>query len=402
VSPPNASRPRLLVGITWASFILLGWTSVLVPALIRQIEAHFGVDDAALGAYYFIYSAAYATSSFAGGLLVERFGRAVVLSTAALLMGLGLLIAGAAPMWLMFVVGAVVLGLGGGAIDGGVNGLALAIADEGRGRALNLLHLAFAVGAFVSPVVVGQLVERGVPWQGILLATGVAAIVLRASFSLTPMPPGLRRPEQDVGLATTTAGAPRDGSLLLPLGLLAIAIGGFVATEVGVSNWIIRFLASVPVATATAALSAFWGGLALGRLFAARYSDRFSHATFAAIASVAAGLAVVVAVLAPTLELSILGFAVAGFAMGPIFPMIVALGGDLYPHRLAATGGTLTGAAVLGGMLYPPLIGLMSAGFGIGVGLLGAAGLSFVSAAAILGAARIRDQRTVGASFDPG
>lgn len=399
MTEPDVARARLLVRITWASFVLLGWTSVLVPALIRQIEARHGVDDAALGVYYFIYSAAYAASSFAGGLLVERFGRSMVLKAAATLMGLGLVIAGAAPIWLVFVVGAIVLGLGGGAIDGGVNGLALAIADEGRGRALNLLHLAFAIGAFISPVVVGQLVERGVPWEWILIATGAVAVVLRASFGLTPIPSGLRRPAQ---VAAVDAAPSADASLLLPLGLLAIAIGGFVASEIGVSNWIIRFLASVPVTTATAALSAFWGGLALGRLFAALYSDRFSHARFAAIASVAAGVAVVIAVLAPTVLLSVIGFAVAGFAMGPIFPMIVALGGDLYPDRLAATGGTLTGAAVLGGMLYPPLIGLMSAGFGIGVGLLGAAVLSFVSAGAILAAARIRDRRTLGASFDAG
>jgi fucose permease len=391
----------VLVVITWASFVLLGWTSVLVPALIRQIESTYGVDDAALGIYYFIYSAAYASSSFAGGLLVERLGRSVVLSSAAALMATGLLIEGAAPGWPVFLLGAVVLGFGGGAIDGGVNGLALAIADEGRGRALNLLHLTFAIGAFVSPVVVGQLVDREVPWQAVLIATGIAAIALHVALRRASMPSGLRRGsvEAPAGAGPTVTPG-RDGSLLLPLVLLAIAIGAFVASEVGVSNWIIRFLASVPVTTATAALSAFWGGLALGRLFAATYSDRFSHSTFAAIASVAAGVGVIVAVLAPSVELSIAGFAVAGFAMGPIFPMIVALGGDLYPDRLAATGGTLTGAAVLGGMLYPPLIGLMSARFGIGTGLLGAAGLSFVSAVAILGAARIRDRRTLIASSE--
>jgi len=393
VTDPTPTSPRLLVGITWASFLLLGWTSVLVPALIRQLESRFGVDDAAIGIYYFIYSAAYASSSFAGGLLVERLGRPVVLPAAAGLIGAGLLIGGIGPVWLVFVLGAIVLGLGGGAIDGGINGLALAISGEGRGRALNLLHLTFAIGAFISPVVVGQLVDRGVAWEAIFIATGGVALLLAIVLRATGLPSGVRR-----GAAADAGATPPSavgGSLLVPLALLAIAIGSFVATEIGVSNWIIRFLASVPVTTATAALSAFWGGLALGRLFAATYSDRFSHSAFAAIASAVAGVGVIVAVIAPSVELSVAGFAVAGFAMGPIFPMIVALGGDLYPDRLAATGGTLTGAAVLGGMVYPPLIGLMSARFGIGTGLLGAAGLSFVSAAAILGAARIRDRRVV-------
>ena len=380
------------MGITWASFILLGWTAVLVPSLIRLIEARFGVDDAALGVYYFVYAAAYASSSFAGGLLVERFGRSVVLPTAATLIGIGLLATGLAPAWFVFVAASILLGAGAGVIDGGVNGLALAIAEEARGRALNLLHLFYAGGAFIAPIVVGQLVERAIPWEGIFIVTGGVAIGLAVAHRTTPMPSGRRA---SVVHESTSMIKADGGSLLVPLGLLAIGIGCFVASEAGVSNWVIRFLADVPVTLATAALSVFWGGLALGRLTAARYSDRFSHSTFAAVASTVAGIAVVAAIVAPTAELSVVAFAVAGFAMGPIFPMIVALGGDLYPDRLAATGGTLTGAAVLGGMVYPPLIGLMSARFGIATGLLGAAGLSIVCAAAIIGAARIRARRAI-------
>jgi fucose permease len=400
VTHPNSGSSRRLVPLTWATFVLLGWTSVLVPALLRQIEARFGVDDASMGLYYFVYAASYATGSFTGGVLVERLGRRLVMPAAAALMGIGLLGTGVAPSWLVFAGAAVLLGAGGGVIDGGVNGLALAIADEARGRALNLLHLAFAIGAFVSPVVVGQLVEREIAWEGIFVVTAVAAVVVAVALRTTPMPSGVH-----AGRARTSRGtseSSRGGSLLLPLILLAVAIGCFVASEVGVSNWISRFLASVPVTLATAALSAFWGGLALGRLFAARYSDQFSHSAFAAIASVVAGVAVTVAVVVPTPELSVVAFAVAGFAMGPIFPMIIALGGDLYPDRSAATGGTLTGAAVLGGMIYPPLIGLMSAGFGIGAGLLGAAGLSIACAVAILVAARTRARRTVQESLGTG
>lgn len=156
-----------------------------------------------------------------------------------------------------------------------------------------------------------------------------------------------------------------------------------------------RFLDKVPVATATLGLSAFWAGLALGRLVAARIADRFSHAAFAATASIVTGIAVVLAVAAPTTELAILAFAVAGFASGPVFPMIVAIGGELYPDRLSATTGTLTGAAVVGGTLYPPLIGFMSAGFGIATGLLGAAVLSVLCGLAIVAAARSRASRTL-------
>jgi fucose permease len=75
--------------------------------------------------------------------------------------------------------------------------------------------------------------------------------------------------------------------------------------------------------------------------------------------------------------------------------MIFAIGGELYPDRLSATTGTLTGSAVIGGTLYPPIVGLMSAQFGIGTGLLGAAILSMLSGVAVVAAARSRAARVV-------
>ncbi len=40
-----------------------------------------------------------------------------------------------------------------------------------RGRALNLLHLFFSIGALASPLFVGRLLEAGVAWQAIILGT---------------------------------------------------------------------------------------------------------------------------------------------------------------------------------------------------------------------------------------
>jgi fucose permease len=73
---------------------------------------------------------------------------------------------------------------------------------------------------------------------------------------------------------------------------------------------------------------------------------------------------------------------------GPIFPMIMALGGNIYPHRLAALGGSLTTAAVVGGLIYPPLMGLLESRIGLGGGMIGAALLGIPMAGAVLFARR--------------
>lgn len=390
----QANAPERPVRLAWASFFLIGWCGVLVPSLVRQIQGQFAVDDAAVGIWYLVNSAAYAASSFSGGLLTERFGRRAVLSTAAAAFAVGLLLCAAAPSWLVFLLAALPMGGGAGAIDGGMNALVLAVAEGRRGRAINLLHLFVGIGALSAPALVGQLVERGLPWQSVLAGTGVACASLALAVRLTTMPSGRREraratplPAEATGAATRSSAA---RTISGPLLLLAIAIGCYVAGEVGVSNWIVRFLDEAPVATATLGLSAFWAGLAVGRLVAAFVSDRFAPRTFATGAAIATGVATLAAVAAPTVELRIAAFALAGVASGPVFPMIIAIGGELYPDRLAATTGSLTGAAVVGGTLYPPLIGLMSAAFGIGTGMVGAGLLSIVCGLAILATSRAR------------
>jgi fucose permease len=219
-----------------------------------------------------------------------------------------------------------------------------------------------------------------------MVATGVAALLLVAALLSVEIPSGRRERRLDASPAPASGVASRPSA---PLILLAVAIGCYVAAEIAVSSWTVRFLDDVPFETASLALSGFWAGLALGRLMAARWGDRFSHSRLAAGSVAAAGVAVAAAVLAPTPTIAIVAIAVAGFASGPVFPLIVAIGGELFPHRVAAVAGTLTAAGVVGGIIYPPLVGLMSASLGLGAGLLGGACLSIISAGAILAAARL-------------
>jgi len=90
------------------------------------------------------------------------------------------------------------------------------------------------------------------------------------------------------------------------------------------------------------------------------------------------------AVLAPWVPLALLLCAVTGVFAGPIYPMLIAIGGDLYPRRLAALSGGLTAAATVGAIIYPPLMGIVADQVGIKIGLLGAALLGLPAAAALL------------------
>jgi fucose permease len=325
-------------------------------------------------------------------MITERIGRRGVLSLGALLAGLGL-VGQVIPVWFVFLVAAVPRGLGSGAIDAGVNGLFLDLYPDARGRALNIVHLFFALGALGSPLVVGSFVGAGFTWQQVMLASGVAMLPLTALFTLVEVPSGRHRRPASVAWAPAAVHVP----VVLPLLALALAIGCYVAGEVGVSNWLVRFLDPAPLAVATAALSLFWAGLTLGRLVSARIADRFDHVHFTIVFAVVSSVAVIAAVLVPSLPLSIALFAVVGFAYGPIYPMIMAIGGERYPDRSAAVSGFLGATAVTGSVVYPPIMGFLSVAVGLTAAVLATAVLGFASVAALL-VARSQSRRAAGAT----
>ncbi len=393
---------RLAAGlVACVSLLAVGWIGLLIPSLIRSIKVTFDQTDAGIGVIYFVFALAYAVGSFGGGALTERLGRRLVLGGAILLTGLGTIGFGVAPSWGVFILVAVLVGAGAGCVDGGVNGIVLDVYREARGRALNLLHVSFSVGALTAPLVIGTLVERGIPWQAVVAGTGVVVATLALAYVIVPMPSGRRvavavgkpaaagRHAGDPPAAGTgaPAAAPHHaGRPLLagPLLLLGIAIAAYVASEMGISSWIVRFLEPAPLTTATLALSLYWAGLTVGRIVSSVIADRFDHLRFTVVSATGMAIAIAVAVLVPSLPIAIAAFFVAGIASGPVFPMIVAIGGDRFPERSAAVGGSLTGMAIIGSVIYPPLMGFMSVTVGLTAAMLGNALLAIGCVVALL------------------
>jgi fucose permease len=62
----------------------------------------------------------------------------------------------------------------------------------------------------------------------------------------------------------------------------------------------------------------------------------------------------------------------------------VAIGGERHPGRSAAVGGFLTGAAVVGSVIYPPIMGFLSVNVGLAVAMFGTGLLSIACAGALL------------------
>ena len=391
--PPPRSRRDRMPALGYAGFTLVGWNALLVPSLVPAIERDFAQPDAGVGVLYFVTAVLFVTGSLAGGFAMERLGRSRALPAAVFGMAAGLALEAIAPSWTVFVAGGALAGFGSGAVEVVMNGLFLDRFSEDRGRALSRLHLCFSIGALAAPLLIAALVEIGVAWRLPFAASSIVVLAIGLGLATSD----LRVPHP---VLASRAGRPAVGRHVpLPMVLLAVAITSYVAAESGVSSWLVRFLDTAPIGIATLALSLFWAGLALGRLVASRVADRFAPLAVATACGLATGVAVLAAVVAPWVAVSIALFAVAGVACGPIYPMIIASAGGLYPARANAVSGVLTAAAVTGSVVYPPAMRFISNGLGLGVGMAGA-GLLAVACAGALVAARLLARSNLRANVD--
>ena len=367
-------RPALVFALDCLTALTVGWTALLAPGYAREIVSTFTQSDAGLGLFYLLSALGYVGGSLFAGWLTERLGRRVVFVVAAALHGAGVLAGGLVPTWELFVLGGIVRSVGGGALDGGMNGLALDLYPGSRGRALNILHLFFAAGALSGPFAFAWLRGGGIPWTSVLAWSGLASLLLVALFAIADLADGRRRPEPGVDRAIdeqTTRRTGRGGRLTLPVAALGVAISGYVGVEMGVSNWIVRFLSSADAALANGALGLYWAGLAAGRLIGIPIGDRFDHLRLAIASTLGCSITILAAVLVPWLPASIGLFALAGVFSGPIFPLVMAVGGERFPDRSAAMSGTLAAAAFTGSLAYPPLMGLISVTVGLPAAMAG-------------------------------
>ena len=389
----DSARPILLA--SYASFILIGWTGLFVPSLLLVLQDEFDRSDAEFGLVYFIGALLFATGALSSGLIAGRIGRRVVLAASALAIAVGMTLEGVAPSWTVFLVGAAFAGAGSGAIDAVVSSVIMDLSTStgGSGSGLNRLHLFYSVGALTAPLLIGALVELGLDWRALAVATGLAGLALAAPLARAGSIPPRPRPRAGAPTGGPTAGL--TFGLQLALAALGIAIACYVAAESGVSSWLVGFLVDQPMAVATLALGLFWGGLAAGRLVASRIADRFDPLRFTIACTLAGGIAILAAVALAAGPARIALFALAGFAFGPVYPMILAIAGSLFPHRAAAVAGIITAAGVVGSISYPPLMGLVSGVAGLGAGMLGAALLIFVSGAGVFVAGRLSGAGTM-------
>jgi MFS transporter, FHS family, glucose/mannose:H+ symporter len=149
------------------------------------------------------------------------------------------------------------------------------------------------------------------------------------------------------------------------------SIGGWTSTYVGEAGF--------PARTATFILAGYWASLMAGRLLGARIlkSVGKEHLVLASGAGALVGAAVLLT--NRSAVMLIFGVLIIGLSYAGVFPTVLAIAGDTYTKLAGTVFGLLFAIALIGGMLFPWLVGQISENFGIRFGMI----VPLVGAAAI-------------------
>jgi fucose permease len=274
--------------------------------------------------------------------------------------------------WWLLLGCAVLLGMGGGAIDAGLNAYAAAHFNT---RHMNWLHAFYGFGAMLGPLVMTFILSSGHPWQwGYALVGGILA-VMAVCFALTvnlwqsnPAP----APAAEPASATTTSKGGAVAALKQPLVWLGILLF-FVYTglEVTTGQWSYTLFTEgrgINLDIAGVWVSIYWGSLTVGRLVFGLVTERFGTRAIlrACMGAILVGTLLLWLNITPLL--SFLGLALIGFMLAPIFPLLMLQ----TPARLGPTTATYAigfqvAAANLGSSLVPGFAGVLTRWTGLEV-----------------------------------
>jgi MFS family permease len=121
-------------------------------------------------------------SSAAAGRLLPRLGAGPLVAAGTLLVGLALGAEARAPSLWVFTAGAVVFGLGFGALDAALNAHAARCFGP---RQVNWMHASYGLGACLGPLLVTALLGAGVGWRWVYWSMAIMEAVLALLFALT-------------------------------------------------------------------------------------------------------------------------------------------------------------------------------------------------------------------------
>jgi fucose permease len=360
VSEIRSTRPPLRgLIVALGAFVMLGLVDSALGVAWPSMREGFGRDISDLGLLLAFGGVGYLTASAGYGWFHTRLGTGTLLSIGGGLFVVGIVGFAGSLAWLLIAASAVLIGLGGGLVDTGMNAHAALAFDVGS---INLLHACYGLGATLGPIAITvSLVNTGVwrPGYAFLavaqLATAVAIWVSRARWA-----------DAEIDFSGDGHVFARRANSWLMMGLFFLYTGA----EVGAGQWAFTLLSEGRGMSTSAAgtwVAVYWGGLTVGRFGFGIAGDRMAP-SLALNGSMLVALVGLAFLWLDPAGWGAVGLPIAGLGLAAVFPTLVAV----TPARIGRLRSTRSigfqmAAATIGAATIPWALGIAAAELGLDV-----------------------------------
>ena len=356
----------LLLIIIYIAFIGLGVPDSLIGSAWPAIHTQLNIPVEAVSVLTFLISGCTVLSSMFSAKILNKLGTAKVTAFSTAMTAAALLGYSFAPSFWFMVPLAIVLGLGAGAIDSGLNNY---VALHFKASHMNFLHCFYGVGVSLSPYLMSQALSN-IGWRGgyryAFYVQAFIAILLIISVPLWKKTSDSEETEEKELNLTLLQMVKMSEVRLVWIIMLATN-----AIEYACGVWGSTYLVEEKGFEAehgALALTIYYVGMSIGRFVSGLLANKISTWKRIGIGTVVLAPAVVVMLLPLHGVVSVIGLFFIGLGNGSIYPNMI----HLTPHNFGkevsqSIMGSQIAFAYIGVMLAPPAVSIISGFFGIKV-----------------------------------
>ncbi len=363
-------KNRLLYFILAFGFISIGFTSSIVGPLLlaikKDIPMNYLMSGIILSGQFFGISIAVVL----GGYFAEKFGKKKFLFAGTLLLVAGLLLSAAANSFVMLLSGILMVGVGFGIYDVGLNSMCLDyirdLSQEKQAGILNVLHSFFGIAAICGPILAAVCLKYLDSWRIVFAAIMVfpAAVNMMLLFfkyeNNAVDPDGMNV----AGFFRSIREIFRNARVWV----LCIGIFLYVGMEVSISGWIPSYYEkSCAVLLISPALtsSLFWFFLSFGRIMVSRFIPSLGIARYILITALLIVITSVLWVFTTNNLSTLILVSLLGLFLSCIFPSLLTMATREYSSMTGMINSIIFIFASFGGFFIPSIMGKLFDKFNI-------------------------------------
>ncbi|MDB5340564.1 MAG: exuT [Planctomycetaceae bacterium] len=353
----------MLLTIAYLGFISLGFPDPVAGVAWPSVRDTFSLSQSSFGLVFIALGCGYCASGFFGGKLTQLLGLGNLLWISSGLVAVAMLGSSVAPAWPVFVICAVIWGLGSGGIDAGLNSY---LSNHFSARHMNWLHACYSIGATLGPLLMTATLVRAGSWRlgyalvgGVLLLMTVLFLITRQRWTEPP-----RSVDGDIRPPVSMQATLRQPLVWLQIVLFFLYVG----LEFTVGQWSFTVLTEsrgLRPELAGMLAGAYYGAIGVGRVLTGVISQCVGLDRILRISMFIAVIGASAFAFAPA-GTGDVALVVIGLGLAPVFPCLMSRTPDRLGAEYAAHAvGFQVSSGMLGGALVPGLTGLIAEQLGL-------------------------------------